>query len=126
MLAFMATPELNCPPPPKGEPGIGVFIIERGKLNAPLSRSLYRLQTLSKAMLLVPMLPSLSATAILPNHLSVSFGERLSCLGHHVRNGVEVYWLIFVHDLTANVTQLHRHSAVDLPLQSEVELMAHA
>src|ERR1700746_2002781 len=63
MLAFMATPELNCPPPPKGEPGIGVFIIERAKFNAPLSRSLYRLQTLSKAMLLVPMLPSLSATA---------------------------------------------------------------
>src|SRR6266567_5947349 len=47
----MPTPEVSWPFAPKGEPGIGVFIMDLGKLNAPLSRSLHMVQTLAFWML---------------------------------------------------------------------------
>src|SRR5664279_5697188 len=65
----MPTPEVNWPlqpiAPDEGPPGqlIGVFIMLRGKLKPPLSRSLYRFQTDSVLRLLVPLTPSLAITA---------------------------------------------------------------
>src|SRR5262249_6457082 len=69
-LACMPTPEVSWPLAPKqpgvfgtqpGGFGIGVFIMVRGKLNAPLSKSLQRAQTLFCAIL--PLAPSFAATA---------------------------------------------------------------
>src|SRR5689334_2890139 len=55
----MPIPEVIWPLAPKGLPGMGVFIMLRGKVKAPLSRSLQRLHTALLAML--P--PSFKATA---------------------------------------------------------------
>src|SRR6266571_6100390 len=69
MLAFMAMPELSCPLAPQGvvevDPGqgavdaSGVFSMLRGKLNPPLSRSLYK----SHTAWVVKLSSSLAATA---------------------------------------------------------------
>src|SRR6266853_2209346 len=74
----MPIPAPNCPPGPQAGsvdaapgqgvvPGMGVFIIERGKVNAlncpPCSRSLQRLHTALPGILPVPVTPSFKATA---------------------------------------------------------------
>ena len=58
-----ADPRCQLAASPERGPGIAVFIIDRGKLNAPPSRSLHKLQTLATPMFLVPLFPSFAATA---------------------------------------------------------------
>ena len=45
MEPLRAIPDEAWPLAPKEEPAMGVFIMDRGKLNPPLSRSEYKLQT---------------------------------------------------------------------------------
>ena len=65
-------------------------------------------------------------SAVLPNHLAISLVESLSAEGHHVGNGVDLKGHEFVPQDTADVAHFHGEFVIKLPLDGEVELMAHA
>src|SRR5260370_40138721 len=67
-----------------------------------------------------------SAAAVLPNHLTVSRGERLSPQSHHVRHCVQIDGLQIMAITSADITEFDSSLVVNLPLHSQIELMADA
>src|SRR5437588_8208815 len=67
-----------------------------------------------------------SAAAVLPNHLAVGLGERLSSQGHHVRHRVDIDGLEIVVIASADIAEFDGRLAIDLPLHCQIELMAQA
>src|SRR6202166_5347661 len=66
------------------------------------------------------------SSAVLPNHLAICLVESLPAEGHHVGDGVDLKGHEFVPQDAADVAHFHGELIFKLPLDSEVELMAHA